>query len=250
MKNECSIIRDILPLYIENMVSEETNEFIKEHLEKCPKCAAELEVMKAGTKVDELSAETKNTLESEVEKSLKSIRKKFRKKTFRVALVIAAIIAAVFITVSILLHFFPVYRLVHLQPAIYDDFFSEEQIKKALYIGSAADRREAQTVLRLADKAFSDVQHTSAENEEEYGLLARYATPTDGYKDAAFNEHSLELWSAHLGEDEGWIWVFFTSETFNHDGSLACGYARIPSLWKVEKNDLGEWVVVRIIEHP
>ena len=33
MKNECSIIRDILPLYVENMVSEDTSEFVKEHLE-------------------------------------------------------------------------------------------------------------------------------------------------------------------------------------------------------------------------
>ena len=36
MKNECSIIRDILPLYVENMVSEDTSEFVKEHLESCP----------------------------------------------------------------------------------------------------------------------------------------------------------------------------------------------------------------------
>ena len=40
MKNECSIIRDILPLYVENMVSEDTSEFVKEHLEnsKCSFC--------------------------------------------------------------------------------------------------------------------------------------------------------------------------------------------------------------------
>ena len=29
MKNECSIIRDILPLYVENIVSEDTSEFVK-----------------------------------------------------------------------------------------------------------------------------------------------------------------------------------------------------------------------------
>lgn len=38
MKNECSIIRDLLPLYTENMVSEDTRIFIREHLEKCPQC--------------------------------------------------------------------------------------------------------------------------------------------------------------------------------------------------------------------
>lgn len=38
MKNECNIVRDLLPLYIENMTSEETREFVEAHLSKCPEC--------------------------------------------------------------------------------------------------------------------------------------------------------------------------------------------------------------------
>ena len=246
MKNECSVVRDLLPLYLENMVSEETGAFIKEHLENCPECTAELEAMKAGTKVEKIGSEMQNNLETEVLKSMKAIRKRFRKKAYCVA----AVIAAIFIAVCVLLHFFPVYRILDIGPMTMGNYYSNDQIAKALYIGSASERREAQAVLRLADKAFNDTRHTRAENEEEYGLLARYATPTDSYGDVAFNEHSLELWSAHLGEDEGWIWVYYSSETFNHDGSTACGSWRIPSLWKVEKNDTGEWVAVQIREHP
>lgn len=246
MKNECSVVRDLLPLYLENMVSEETGAFIKEHLENCPECTADLEAMKAGTRVEKIGGEMQHNLETEALKSMKAIRKRFRKKAFRVA----AIIAAIFIAVCVLLHIFPIYRIVAVGPMTMGNYYSSDQIAKALYIGSASDRREAQAVLRLADKAFNDTRHTRAENEEEYGLLARYATPTDSYGDVAFNEHSLELWSAHLGEDEGWIWVYYSSETFNHDGSTACGSWRIPSLWKVEKNDTGEWVVVQIREHP
>lgn len=243
MKNECCYVRDVLPLYLEGMVSEETSAFVKEHIENCPECAKEFEDMKAGTKVEKISNETQNHLEAEVLKSMKAIRKRFRKKALR----IGAIIAAIIIAIGVLLHIFPVYRIVSIGLG---DYYSSDQIEKALYIGSASDRREAQAVLRLADKAFNDVRHTRAENEEEYGLLSRYATHTDSHSDAAFNEHSLELWSAHLGEDEGWIWVFYSSETFNHDGSTACGSWHIPSLWKVEKNDTGEWVVVQIREHP
>ena len=246
MKNECSYVRDVLPLYLENMVSEETSAFVKEHLENCPECAAELEAMKAGTKVEKIGSDMQNTLETEVLKSMKAIRKRFRKKAFRVG----AIIAVIIIAFGVLIHIFPVYRIVHIGPMTMGNYYSNEQIAKALYIGSASDRREAQTVLRLADKAFMDVRSTRAENEEEYGLLSRYATPTDSYGDTAFNEHSLELWSAHLGEDEGWIWVFYSSETFRHDGSTTNGSWRVPSLWKVEKNDTGEWVVVEIHEHP
>ncbi len=199
--------------------------------------------MKAGIKADKISIDTQNHLEAEALKSMKTIRKRFRKKALR----IGAIIAAVIIALVVLIHIFPVYRILSIGP---DDYYSGEQIAMALYIGSASDRREAQAVLRLADKAFNDVGSTRAENEAEYGLLARYASCSEYYANAAYNEHTLELWSAHLDENEGWIWVFYSSETFNHDGSTACGSCRIPSLWRVEKNEAGEWVVVQIYEHP
>lgn len=246
MKNECSIVRDILPLYLENMVSDETGAFVKEHLKDCPECTAELEALKAGQKIEKVSTEMRDSLEAEVMKCMKAVRKKFRKKAYRVA----AVIAGIFIIVCVLLHFFPVYRLIDIGPMTMGNYYSGEQIAKAISIGSASDRREAQAVLRLADQAFHDVGHTSVENEEKYGLLARYATDTDSYGDTAFNEHSLELWSAHLGKDEGTIWVYYSSKTFNHDGSIAHGSRNIPSLWKVERNDTGEWVVVQIYEHP
>lgn len=47
MRNECNIIRDILPLYIENMVSGDTASFVEDHLSSCPACRAELEHMKS-----------------------------------------------------------------------------------------------------------------------------------------------------------------------------------------------------------
>jgi hypothetical protein len=172
---------------------------------------------------------------------MNTIRNLFSQKAARVA----AGIAAVLIILCVLLHVFPVYRLWDIS----SDYYDSDQIAMALSIGSAADRRQAQAVLRLAEEAFSDTAHTAAENEKEYGLLARYATAIDLYEDAAWNEHSLKLWSAHLDENEGWLWVYYSSETFNHDGTAARGSWRIPSLWKVEKDDSGQWVVVQIREH-
>ena len=46
MKNECSIVQDILPLYVEDMVSEDTAGFVKEHLRGCPECRAELKKLR------------------------------------------------------------------------------------------------------------------------------------------------------------------------------------------------------------
>lgn len=46
MRNECNIIRDVLPLYVENIVSDDTAEFVKAHLENCAECKHEYERMK------------------------------------------------------------------------------------------------------------------------------------------------------------------------------------------------------------
>lgn len=43
MRNECNIIRDILPLYAENMVSSDTAAFVEEHLKSCEACRKEYE---------------------------------------------------------------------------------------------------------------------------------------------------------------------------------------------------------------
>lgn len=242
MEKECSFVRDVLPLYFENMVSEDTAAFVKQHLESCPECTAELEKMISGKGLD---VATVSHRENDA-KVITAMKKKIRKKKW----IAVSIIVACLVLIATLLHYFPVYRIMEIGSMSLGNYYSGEEIGKALYIGSASDRREAQAVLRLADKAFNDTRHTTAENEEEYGLLKRYATATDSYGDTAFNEHSLELWSAHLGKEEGWIWVYYSSETFNHDGSTACGSWRIPSLWKVEKNENGEWVVIQIREQP
>lgn len=38
MKNECSIVQDLLPLYAEKLVSEDTAEFVAEHAARCAEC--------------------------------------------------------------------------------------------------------------------------------------------------------------------------------------------------------------------
>ena len=44
---DCAIVKDLLPLYIEDMVSEETKLFINEHLKECEDCRNELDILKS-----------------------------------------------------------------------------------------------------------------------------------------------------------------------------------------------------------
>ena len=61
MKNECSIVRDLLPLYAEDMVSAVTGEFVKEILEGCTECKEEYEKMRSPQTPDTVSAQKNGT---------------------------------------------------------------------------------------------------------------------------------------------------------------------------------------------
>ena len=48
MKTKCSIVRDLLPLYVEDMVSAETAQYVNDHLKECSECQKEFENIKEG----------------------------------------------------------------------------------------------------------------------------------------------------------------------------------------------------------
>ena len=46
MNISCDVIRDLLPLYAEDMVSRDSARLVEEHLKSCPSCAKELEALR------------------------------------------------------------------------------------------------------------------------------------------------------------------------------------------------------------
>lgn len=241
MSQNCNIVRDLLPLYVEKMLSADSQAFVEEHLKDCPDCQAELESLKSDAAVD---ASVKS-IESQIGESsvpLKKVKKAMKKKK----LLTIAIAAASTLLIVCLLHYFPVYRLT--QVGWISSYYSGDEMSMLVSIGSHSDRTTAQSVLRKADEAFHDLRHTREENEEKYGPLARYATTID--RNGSFNEYTLELWSAHFDDNEGYIWVFYSDKVFDCNGNEICGSSQVPSLWKVQKDESGEWNVVSIKEHP
>lgn len=45
MKVPCGVIKDLLPLYQDNVCSQESRALVEEHLESCPHCRTELQAM-------------------------------------------------------------------------------------------------------------------------------------------------------------------------------------------------------------
>ena len=88
MKNECSIVRDLLPLYVENMLSSESADFVNEHLKECHSCLRELESLKGGNTL--LITHDENTEKSSNAEPFKLIMKRFKRQfyTFGYAFII------------------------------------------------------------------------------------------------------------------------------------------------------------------
>ena len=86
---KCEVIRDILPLYVDDACSKESCDLIEEHIKSCEKCNDELESMKGEVKIS-LNGEAAGRADA-----LKSIKKKFLKKNVLVASVSVVIVAAI-----------------------------------------------------------------------------------------------------------------------------------------------------------
>lgn len=52
MKTNCKVIEDLLPLYIDEVCSDESKRLIEEHLEECDACSAKLNAQKVVITVD------------------------------------------------------------------------------------------------------------------------------------------------------------------------------------------------------
>lgn len=88
MNISCDVIRDILPLYAEDMVSDATRELVDEHLCGCDGCTKELGALKRATKVP---------VDTEVN-SLKRVSNSIRKKKILMVLCVVMTIVSILMT--------------------------------------------------------------------------------------------------------------------------------------------------------
>ena len=93
MKTECSVVRDLLPLYIEDMVSTETAQYINEHLKNCNECQAELANLREGAELS--TVEAKPVTRSEDAKPFKKMMKRMNRQFYSIAY--AALIFLIFL---------------------------------------------------------------------------------------------------------------------------------------------------------
>ena len=80
MNKDCSIVQDLLPLYAEDMLREETKEYVEGHLAQCAPCRAELASLRKEVTPASVSAQPLRDLKKQLQ------RKKFTAVLLAVAL--------------------------------------------------------------------------------------------------------------------------------------------------------------------
>lgn len=83
MNKECEIIRDILPLYVDDACSDASREIVVEHLKTCPDCAAYLEEIR--------DSEVEGDLRDEKALVISHQAKRFKRRSAAAGSVIAAL---------------------------------------------------------------------------------------------------------------------------------------------------------------
>ena len=112
MKISCNIIRDLLPLYAEDLASDETRIMVDEHLCDCAECTDILESMKQNASIP-----VETTTES-----LKKVKQIIRRK--RILSVMAALLTLTTIASAVLTYLFTPFQLT-MEQAL-DDFYVRE----------------------------------------------------------------------------------------------------------------------------
>lgn len=99
-KISCNIVRDVLPLYLDDVVSDETKEMVEEHLKSCEACKKEAAIMKQ----DVILPINKNTQLAEA-KVLKNLKVKIRWRKIGVGIISAILAVAVIASLLLFLTF-------------------------------------------------------------------------------------------------------------------------------------------------
>lgn len=92
---DCEIIRDLLPLYADELTSEESNALIQRHLETCPECRAELTRMRSAMAAPEAEQAQNANYKKALKRQLRRMKLKVTSTTLAGVLIAAAIVLLV-----------------------------------------------------------------------------------------------------------------------------------------------------------
>lgn len=175
-KEKCKIIQDLLPNYIDNLTSEETNSFVEKHLEECKECHEIIKNMKKDFEKE------KNELNKKTIKYAKKYKRKVKYLWFVILLFILLFISiiAIFSNNILWLFFEKKYEIKHNNRYLIEETLSYDKENK-LTEENSIHVNDFKVVL-------SDLEYT--ENELNFNLKFSHSKPLNhiGYILRVFNK--------------------------------------------------------------
>ena len=232
MNKNCNIVRDLIPLYSDNTASDESRKFIEEHCRTCDKCNRILSLSK--TEIDKTTH-----LDDEINSVWKSIEKQHKKKKI-IKIAIAVIFAAILVPLIII-------GANYMYGADNADigkspYFSDEMLNEFEKGYSDSDKKELEPLLNDVKKVL-DFNGDYKTAKGIYGELAYYAL--DRVEGNYTVKSKVELKSAKLYTDTGYMWIEYTRDLYTQDGTFWMTTQPVKSRLTIINKD-GEWIAVNI----
>lgn len=200
MSQNCNIVRDLLPLYVEKMLSADSQAFVEDHLKDCEDCRKELESLKQG---DITVSMVKDHTDKAIPiKKVKKILSK--KKAITIITAVVLTLAAVIVYTSV-------------KPITVDyknsDIYLQEEIKSA--VECVKDDFKSLHGCKLYSLSYAGDEQVQWETEyrleresqyEEYILIdSVFRSPIFG--GGGWNSDDIYTWHWILGRNAGGEWV-------------------------------------------
>lgn len=227
-KISCDIIRDMLPLYLDDVVSDATKEMVEEHLQSCTSCRAEA----AALKKDVILPASKSQRFADAR-----VIKKIKNKIFRKKVIISLITVAAVLAVGA-----GVYTLLVLPKSI----IPYEESGVSVSSVSIGDSGNSQIYCNIAAvEAAGSVSHDPVTVQTEDGkktvvILYAYSTPWSKYiqphlEDEAEMSMTFEPLGGGEEIDEVYYGEFEPAEQFYENPSAVLEKAEL--IWSAEEQE-------------
>ncbi|WP_294144993.1 zf-HC2 domain-containing protein [uncultured Clostridium sp.] len=172
MKREidCKIIQDLLPLYVDGLTSDSSNQAVKEHLEECRECRSILE--KLETPIGEPDGAEVKELDF-----LKTLRKK-NKRIIRAAAILLGVILAAVLAAAV--RIFVVGMPVSPESITYECSYDEEKGELTVHGVINLHMTEFSGLTVKEDPAYAGVMNLEVRGADRFSYDKKYRTEFTG----------------------------------------------------------------------
>lgn len=178
MENECYIVRDLLPSYIDHLCSKETSKFVEKHIAACEQCAQYVHQMRAEFNIQEQVEITKSI---EQKKPFQKIAHFFKSQKSYTTFLRDTFWISLVVTVGFLMYSLIVYADIHREREEAQAVEQEKQdiIKKSFAVLSTQNNIDESALRTVFQEYSGHLQHLavySTENLKEFTRLENGST--------------------------------------------------------------------------